>query len=88
MTLKEGETGTLGKDLAIGATVSNLVSQATTLLFTGTASSGVVNGIGDLLGTVGANVSTPLLQNVIGVHRGEMDVERESLQCGNSKLDH
>lgn len=208
MTLKEGATGTLGNDLAIGTTVSNLVAQATTLLFTGTASAGapsganltdvanqlwsdsgksvalggagcatdttacrasrlanakrrietnaaqsgllggVVNGIGDLLGAVGgllagdgcsytglagttsnagcvallkntltkasgssgggaatsnslavltgmlrpvldavgANVLTPLLQNVIGIHLGEVDVKLESLQCGSSKL--
>lgn len=207
VTLKEGETGTLGNSLAIGSTVSNLVSQATTLLFTNTSSngtpssasltdvanqiwndsgksvalggagctadttlcrasrlanakqrieanaaqsgllSGVVNGIGDLLGAVGglvtgdgcsytglagttsnagcvtllkntltkasgsnggstasnslavltgmlkpvmnaigASVLTPLLQNVLGIYLGQVDVKVESLQCGNSKL--
>lgn len=43
-TLREGETATLGNDLAIGATVSNLVTQATTLLFAGTASAGTPSG--------------------------------------------
>ena len=207
VTLKQGETGTLGNSLAVGSTVSNLVSQATTLLFTNTSStgtpsgasltdianqiwndsgkssasggagctadttacralrlanakqrieanaaqsgllSGVVNGIGDLLGAVGgllngdgcsytglvgptsnagcvallktaltkasgtssgstasnslavltgmlkpvlnavgANVLTPLLQNVLGIYLGQVDVKVESLQCGNSKL--
>lgn len=206
-TLRESETATLGNTLAVGSTVSNIVSQATTLLFTGTASSGtpsgasvtdvanqiwndtgrtvanggagctadttacralrlanakqrieanaaqsgllsgVVNGLGDLLGAVGglvsgdgcsytglagttsnagcvtllrttlgkasgsktgsttsnslavltgmlrpvlnavgANVLTPLLQNVLGIHLGEVDVKVESLRCGSSKL--
>ncbi|MGJ7579288.1 TadG family pilus assembly protein [Variovorax sp. RHLX14] len=207
VTLQQGETGTLGNNLAIGSTVSNLVSQTTTLLFTNTSSSGtpssanltdianqiwndsgrsaanggagctadttacrasrlanakqrieanaaqsgllsgLVNGIGDLLGAVGglasgdgcsytglfgttsnagcvtllkntltkasgsssggtasnslavlagmlkpvlnaigANVLTPLLQNVLGIYLGQVDVKVESLQCGNSKL--
>lgn len=207
VTLKQGETGTLGNSLAIGSTVSNLVSQATTLLLGNTPSSGtpssanltdvanqiwndsgksvanggagclddttscrasrlanakqrieanaaqsgllsgLVNGIGDLLGAVGgvlggdncsytgllgttsnagcvtllkntltkasgstsgattsnslavltgmlkpvlnavgASVLTPLLQNVLGIYLGQVDVKVESLQCGNSKL--
>ena len=207
VTLKEGEAGTLGNSLAVGSTVSNLVSQATTLLFTNTSSngapsgtsltdvanqiwndsgksvanggagctadttvcrasrlanakqrieanaaqsgllSGVVNGIGDLLGVVGGlltgdgcsytglagttsnagcvtllkntltkasgsnggstasnslavltgmlkpvlnaigtSVLTPLLQNVLGIYLGQVDVKVESLQCGNSML--
>ena len=207
VTLKAGETGTLGNQLAIGTTVANIVSQSTTLLFTGTSSSatpsaanltdvanqlwtdsgksvvsggagctadttacralrltnarqrietnaaqsgllsGVVTGIGDLLGSVGGllggdgcsytglldttsnsgcvtllrstlakssngssgsatsnavavaagtlkpvlnalgtSVLTPLLQNVLGIHLGEVDVKVESLQCGSSKL--
>ena len=208
VTLRQGEAATLGNSLAIGSTVSNLVSQATTLLFTNTSSSGtpsgasladvasqiwndsgksvvnggagctadtnacrasrlanarqrieanaaqsgllggVVNGLGDLLGAVGGllngdgcsysgllgttsnagcvallkntltkasnssaggtatsnslavltgmlkpvlnaigtNVLTPLLQNVLGIHLGQVDVKVESLQCGSSKL--
>ncbi len=207
VTLKAGETGTLGNEIAIGTTVSNIVAQSTTLLLGNPSSSGTptsasltelanqlwtdsgkstanggagctadtnacrslrlanarqsietkaaqsgllsgaINGIGDLLGvvggllsgdgcsytgllgttsnagcvtllktalgksssgssggatsnglavtagvlkplldTVGSGILTPLLQNTLGVHLGEVEVKVESLQCGSSKL--
>ncbi|MDQ0072198.1 putative membrane protein [Variovorax boronicumulans] len=205
--LEAGQTGTTGNSLAIGTTVSNLVSTLTNLLFgtaplTGTPSpadisslanqiwtdsgksvsdggagctadtmacralrlenarthiaqnaansgllSGILNGLGDLLGAVGgilggdgcsytgllgstsnagcvnlikntlnktsgsdlggvvsnalavvagllkpilnavgSAVLTPLLQNLLGIHLGEVDVKLQSLQCNNAQL--
>jgi uncharacterized membrane protein len=69
---------TLGKSSSASSNgVTSTVSNALTVL-TGLLRP-VLNALGD-------SVLTPLLQDILGVHLGEVDVKLHSLQCSSSKL--
>ncbi len=40
----------------------------------------------DLLNALGSRVLTPLLQNLLGLHVGEVDVHLQDLNCGHARL--
>lgn len=40
----------------------------------------------DLLNALGSSVLTPLLQNLLGLHVGEVDVHLQDLNCGHARL--
>ncbi|MGJ7570709.1 TadG family pilus assembly protein [Variovorax sp. RB2P76] len=67
--------GTLSKSSGsgLGSVVSNALAVLTGLLQ-------------PLLDAIGKSVLTPLLQNLLGVHLGEIDVKLHSLRCNDAQL--
>ncbi|WP_447778615.1 hypothetical protein [Variovorax boronicumulans] len=47
---------------------------------------GLTSLLEPLLDAVGNSLLTPLLQNVLGIHLGEVDVKLHSLQCKSAQL--
>lgn len=64
-------------DSSLGGVISNALAVAT----------GVATGLlQPVLNALGSAVLTPLLQDLLGIHLGEVDVKLHSLQCKNAQL--